>query len=275
MINGKYIGVLSGLAFTLFLLGVNGSDFGISPFITSNRIDIFLLVLINIIIIFRNNHIHINKNILIISVTFVLISIWGFISILLSPFQGKTSVSPIITCILIAIVLMLISNIILSNNDHLHEYFLNTVILLGTCISVFYLTWGYLNVGNLTDNYMWRVTFSTTSNGLNRVLNGLLVIGMLNILVLFSLIKKKRIYTIFSLITLISLFILIIVTGSRQVLIGLIVTLLFTIILNLFLKKQLRKNIKRIIVILPVLSLVIFMFFKKNAHLSTWFIDRF
>ncbi len=239
MNSNKCVGILLGLIFILFLIGANGSDLGLPSFITTNRIAIVLLILLNVAILYKNDmKIKFNKAVLFIFLSCIFTAFWGLISILISPYYVQTSVAPIITWLLIGLTIVLMSNVFLSSNKIMCVYFLNSIIIAGAIMVVVYFLWGYLNVGNLTNQYMWTKTLNQTSNGQSRIMNGLLLINIINLTVVFGSIRKGRLYFIISLITLSIFFIFTFITGSRQTLLALFASGIFILIVNLLSNKK-------------------------------------
>src|SRR5690625_1139932 len=117
MNSKNFMGMMLGLVFILFIMGINGVDFGLLIKISSNRLGIFLLFLVSISYLYKSKfHISISSSNKLLLILLILISFFGYISMLFSPYQFNFSVLGNLRWILIGLSFVFISHFLFSSN---------------------------------------------------------------------------------------------------------------------------------------------------------------
>lgn len=272
----KTIGITLGIAFILFVAGITGSDLGLPTAITSKRIGILLLIYINSVILFSNDmRIKVSKIGFLLIISCLIPFIGGLIAIPLSPYYTETSLIPVIVWFLIACTLGLLYNVLLTKSNQVFRYFLNSIIIFGSIMVMIYFFTGLISIGNLNNGYMWRSMLNDTSNGLSRIMNGLLVINIANLLIVFNIIQKRRFYYLISLFSLVIFFILVFITGSRQTLFGFLAATIVVIIINLFYRNKFRFGTLWRITLTSLILLFSLLYVIKHYDLTEVIVRRF
>lgn len=276
MNNQKVIGILLGLILMLFLLGINASDMGLPAFITSNRLGVLITICLYLfmsILIVKKMEFKFSS--LLLSSLFFLISFWGLISLIISRYYIETSLVSVVTWLLIGITALLLSNIFAHINREVIETFLSFIIISGAIIVIFYFMFGYIKVGNLTESYMWTKRLNETSGGQSRIMNGLLVINILNVLVVSRIIKKGNFLFVISFSTLCIFIMFIIVSGSRQTLLAFLVATILTFFINFIFneKERVKSTIKTIFASAFTIGLIILLL--RYNNMFEWLQYRF
>ncbi|MCZ2258638.1 O-antigen ligase family protein [Sporosarcina sp. G11-34] len=279
----KFNLVFISLVFITLIYNFNGQVFGLPNFVTTQRI-VFLFILFKVIIFgsisARGMKLIPESKLLIVVSLFIFTS--GLLTYITSP-NLNISISSVIFnslfWLMLAIFIIILSTIEFDVNEKFIKIFINCTIKFS--VAVIITTWlimVFIIKIDFNNFFSLRTDFNSFfPMGLNRYLTGLIFLNIFNIPIVLSVIKTTRTNEVLSFFSLIMFLILVLLLGSRQTLLFLILYMVVLYILNLiYLNNTSRKVdikvwIRKALLVIVFLYTLIYLYFR--TLLGDW-IDR-
>lgn len=213
--------VAFSMCYLFFSFGLNGSDLGLPPFITFNRLGyvfVTIMLLLHALRFSQPQKIFVGKaDKAILRIMYMMI-VWSCISIIVTPYPHQASVGKLVElCLLLYVVIT--TMILLSEIDlkWINSFFgslmiINTIMLVATFV---YLV-RTIGVAGLNNLYLIRNSFSNVSIGLNRYITGLVFSSVSSLAFAFRVVEGGKTQRVLSVLNSIALFFFTVISGSRQ-----------------------------------------------------------
>ncbi|MBT2600522.1 MULTISPECIES: O-antigen ligase family protein [unclassified Oceanobacillus] len=269
----KFLSINLGIIYSFFSLGLSGYDLGLYSFLTMRTIALSLLLtcLCFVFIYEKGFNFILNQYFYIILSVLFLIFFWILLSYLFSEYQNLVSITEILAWLTIPICMILTYKII---KYFKLDIFMKSVVLIQVIALVTIFVWSVANVGDPTNYIGIRLFINGNLEvGLNRFLNGVMFLNVISLIIILGIYNSSKYIFLLSLINVFLSFYLSFISGSRQSLIALFLSIFVIIVINRYMRGEKGVNFKGIIFTSVSIILIINLF--QIEGVSKWIEERF